>query len=90
MFFLLLKAKQAGLSDTMVIGVFIFYNLIYAAFAYPLGIIADKLGLKNMFAFGLLIFSIVYFGIGLGYRIVVYNNIIFSVWFILCGYRRNF
>ncbi len=64
--FLLLKAKQAGLSDTMVIGVFIFYNLIYAAFAYPLGIIADKFGLKNMFAFGLLIFSIVYFGIGLG------------------------
>ncbi len=64
--FLLLKAKQAGLSDTMVIGVYIFYNLIYAAFAYPLGIIADKLGLKNMFAFGLLIFSIVYFGMGLG------------------------
>ncbi len=64
--FLLLKAKQAGLSDTMVIGVYIFYNLIYASFAYPLGIIADKLGLKNMFAFGLLIFSIVYFGMGLG------------------------
>lgn len=64
--FLLLKAKQAGLSDTMVIGVYIFYNLIYAAFAYPLGIIADKLGLKNMFAFGLLIFSIVYFGMGIG------------------------
>lgn len=64
--FLLLKAKQAGLSDAMVIGVFIFYNLIYASFAYPMGIIADKLGLKKMYAFGLLVFSIVYFGIGLG------------------------
>ncbi len=60
--FLLLKAKQSGLSDTMVIGVFIFYNLIYASFAYPLGIIADRLGMKKMFAFGLLIFSVVYFG----------------------------
>lgn len=60
--FLLLKAKQAGLSDTMVIGVFIFYNLIYASFAYPLGIIADRLGMKKMFAFGLGIFSLVYFG----------------------------
>lgn len=63
--FLLLKAKQSGLSDTMVIGVFIFYNLIYAGFAWPLGSLADKLGLKNMFIFGLIIFSIVYFGIGL-------------------------
>jgi MFS family permease len=62
--FLLLKAKQAGLSDTMVIGVFIFFNLIYASFAYPLGIIADKIGLKRMFIFGLILFSIVYFGIG--------------------------
>ncbi len=63
--FLLLKAKQAGLSDTMVIGVFIFYNLVYALFALPLGIYGDKFGLKNMFVFGLIIFSIVYFGIGL-------------------------
>lgn len=63
--FLLLKAKQSGLSDTMVIGVFIFYNLIYAGFAWPLGSLADKLGLKNIFIFGLIIFSVVYFGIGL-------------------------
>ena len=63
--FLLLKAKQSGLSDTMVIGVFIFYNLIYAGFAWPLGSLADKLGLKNIFIFGLIIFRVVYFGIGL-------------------------
>lgn len=64
--FLLLKAKQAGLSDTMVIGVFIFYNLVYALFAFPLGKYADRIGLKNMFVFGLIIFSIVYFGMGFG------------------------
>lgn len=63
--FLLLKAKQAGLSDTMVIAVFIFYNLIYALFALPLGVYADRVGLKKMFVFGLAIFSLVYFGIGL-------------------------
>ncbi|HCM77629.1 MAG TPA: MFS transporter [Cytophagales bacterium] len=60
--FLLLKAKEAGLSDTMVIGVYIFYNLIYALFAFPLGILADKIGLKRMYVFGLAVFSIVYFG----------------------------
>lgn len=33
--FLLLKAKEEGLNDTMIIGVYIFYNLIYALFAFP-------------------------------------------------------
>ena len=60
--FLLLKAKQAGLSDTAVIGVYIFYNLVYAICAFPLGIFADKIGLKKMFVFGLSLFAMVYFG----------------------------
>ncbi len=63
--FLLLKAKDAGLDDTWVIGVYIFYNLIYALTAFPLGSFADKIGLKKMFIFGLIIFSLVYFGMGL-------------------------
>ena len=69
--FLLLKAKQAGLSDTMVIGVYIFYNLIFALSAFPIGIIADKIGLKKMFVFGLSIFAIVYFGIGFSTNIYI-------------------
>jgi len=63
--FLLLKAKDAGLDDTWVIGIYIFYNLIYALTAFPLGSFADKIGLKKMFVFGLVIFSLVYFGMGL-------------------------
>ena len=63
--FLLLKAKDAGLDDTWVIGIYIFYNLIYALAAFPLGSFADKIGLKKMFLFGLIIFSLVYFGMGL-------------------------
>lgn len=60
--FLLMKAKQSGLSNTLVIGVYIFYNLIYAIFAFPVGIIADKLGLKKIFLSGLILFAIVYLG----------------------------
>ena len=60
--FLLLKAKQSGISDSMVIAIYIFYNLIYALFAFPLGILADKIGLKTIFIIGLILFSIVYFG----------------------------
>lgn len=60
--FLLLKAKQVGLKDTYVIGIYIFYNLVYAIASLPIGIVADKIGLKKMFIFGLALFAIVYFG----------------------------
>ena len=59
---MLLKAKQAGLNDTSVIGIYIFYNLVFALCAFPIGIYADKIGLKKMFIFGLSLFAIVYFG----------------------------
>jgi MFS family permease len=60
--FLLLKIKEAGWSDSAVIGVYIFYNLVYALAAYPLGILADRLGMKRVFVGGLLLFSAVYAG----------------------------
>ena len=63
--FLLLKAKQAGLNDSAVIGVYIFYNLIYALFSFPIGAMADRIGLRKMFVIGLSLFAIVYFGMGL-------------------------
>jgi MFS family permease len=75
--FLLLKAKEAGLSDTMVIGVYIFYNLVYALSAFPLGIVADKIGLKKMYVFGLSIFAIVYFGMSLSSNIYMIAGLFF-------------
>lgn len=80
MFFLLLKLKDAGLSDMATIGTYIFYNLVYAAFAYPLGIIADRLGLKNIFLFGLALFAVVYFGMAFNK-----NLYLFCVLFFLYG-----
>ncbi len=61
--FLLLKAKESGLDDTMIIGVYIFYNLIYALSAFPIGIIADRVGIKTIFVIGLAFFATVYLGI---------------------------
>ena len=75
--FLLLQAKQSGLSDTMVIGVYIFYNLIYALFAFPIGIIADKVGLKNIFIMGLALFAIVYFGMSANTNIYFFFGLFF-------------
>jgi MFS family permease len=74
--FLLLQMKAAGISDTVLIGIYIFYNLIYALVAYPVGAIADKIGLKKMFLIGLIFFTIAYGGIafaeGLGTFVVIF------------------
>lgn len=75
--FLLLKVKQSGLSDTMVIGVYIFYNLVYAISAFPAGILADKMGLKNIFIGGLVLFAIVYFGMSVTNNFYVYAALFF-------------
>ncbi|MBP6335515.1 MAG: MFS transporter [Bacteroidia bacterium] len=60
--FLLLKAKQSGLDDAIIIAIYIFYNLVYALAAFPAGILADKIGMKRVFILGLALFSIVYLG----------------------------
>ncbi|MDB5223234.1 MAG: transporter, partial [Chitinophagaceae bacterium] len=78
--FLLLRMKESGLSDSGVIGVYIFYNLSFALLAYPVGILADKLGLKKIFLAGLFVFAIVYAGFA-----VNNNLIIFFVLFFLYG-----
>lgn len=59
-FFLLLKVKEYGYSDSKVILFYILFNFSYALFSFPSGRIADKIGLKEVITFGLLIFSLVY------------------------------
>lgn len=69
--FLILKVKASGFSDTAAIGVYIFYNLVYALFSYPLGGLADSIGLKKVFIAGLAIFAAVYFGMAFNQNIYV-------------------
>lgn len=65
-------------SDTITIGAYIFYNLVYAAASYPLGALADKLGFKKILLFGFTLFAIVYGGFAFSPSVPV----IFSLFFI--------
>jgi len=60
--FLLFKLKEMQFNDTFTIGMYILYNLSYAIFSFPAGILADKIGLNKVYLLGLLIFSAVYVG----------------------------
>jgi len=66
--FLLLALKTKGYTDTQMILFYIFYNTIYALFSYPVGILADKLGLRKTLLTGIFLFVIMYslFGFATG------------------------
>lgn len=75
--FLLLKAKEAGLDDSALIGVYVFYNLVYALSAFPAGIIADIAGLKTVFVTGLFLFAAVYTGMSISKDMYVFFGLFF-------------
>jgi MFS family permease len=75
--FLLLALKENGLSDTLMIGVYIFYNLVYALFSYPVGVLADRIGLKTMMILGLTLFAIVYMAMGFATSVVMFAVLFF-------------
>ncbi|MBE0648841.1 MAG: MFS transporter [Bacteroidales bacterium] len=76
--FLLLAVKEQGLSDVQMIGVYIFYNLIFAVFSYPIGWLADRIGLWTMLIIGLVIFVAVYFGFGWAGSLMVFGFLFFG------------
>ncbi|HRG82398.1 MAG TPA: MFS transporter [Chitinophagaceae bacterium] len=49
-------------ADSITIAAYIFYNLVYALAAYPMGSMADKLGFRKTVMLGFFLFAIVYGG----------------------------
>lgn len=49
-------------ADSITITAYIFYNLVYALAAYPLGTMADKLGFRKTVLLGFFLFAVVYGG----------------------------
>lgn len=60
--FLLLRLKELGLSQEEVALAYTLYNLLYALLAYPLGGLADRVGLGRMVATGFGLYALVYLG----------------------------
>jgi MFS family permease len=65
--FLLLLARQRGLSDATVVGLYIWYNAVYVLSAWPLGHLADKVGPRRLLVAGLLLFAVVYGGVAVAH-----------------------
>lgn len=53
--FLILRARQCGLSDALAPAAFVLMNVVYAATAYPAGKLADRIDRRFLLAGGLLV-----------------------------------
>jgi MFS family permease len=77
--FLILRSKDLGLSAILVIFAYVVYNIFFALFSYPAGVLADRIGFKKVLIAGFLIFAAVYAGFGLAHSPL-------AVWFLFAIY----
>lgn len=75
--FLLLKIKENGVSDVSAIGFYIFYNFVYAASSYRIGVLSDSWGKKKVFIMGLICFAITYGGMSFNRSMLIYYFLFF-------------
>ncbi len=59
---LILKVKESTGSENNAIMAYVFFNLVYALAAFPMGRLADRFNMKKIFLAGLLLYSVTYAG----------------------------
>ncbi len=59
-FFLLLRARELGMTELTIVMIYVLYNLVYTLVAFPMGALSDKLGFRKVYVAGLFVFALVY------------------------------
>ena len=73
-----MRSKALGLSVTMVVLAYVVYNISYAAFSTPFGILSDKMPRKNIMIAGYAVFALVY----LGFAMITGSGMVWPLFFI--------
>ena len=73
--FLILRAKNLGLTTILATLTYVLYNFSQTIFDTPAGSLADKIGAKKVYSYGLLVFTAVYFAFG-----IIHNSV--WIWFL--------
>ena len=58
--FLILRAKDLGLTTILAVAAYVLFNICYSAFSYPAGAWSDKIGAKKILVIGFATFTLVY------------------------------
>lgn len=78
--FLILRAKEAGVTDMFILFGYIAYNIVFALACYPVGMIADKFGHKKMYITSILLFALTYMFFGSAFTGLYTFIILFSMY----------
>ncbi|ELR97619.1 MFS transporter [Gloeocapsa sp. PCC 73106] len=60
--FLILRANQVGISQSLIPLSLVIMNLTYSLSSYPFGLLSDRMGRTKILSIGLLLFALVYLG----------------------------
>jgi MFS family permease len=63
--FLILQAKNLGVTEYLIPVVYLLFNLVYAASSAPMGLLSDKIGIRKMVLYGFVSYAAVYFLVGM-------------------------
>lgn len=63
--FLILRARDLGLSAFAAVLAYVIFNLVYAVFSMPAGSLSDRVGRRRIIAAGFVVFTLVYLGFAL-------------------------
>jgi len=66
--FLIIRARNLGLSTTLVILAYAAYNVVYSGLSWPLGALSDRIPRTLVLAGGFAVFALVYVGFALASR----------------------
>lgn len=68
--FLILRAKNLGLSIILIPIVYFLFNMVYSILSMPAGILSDKIGRKRVIILGFFIFALIYLGFALAKGVI--------------------
>jgi MFS family permease len=77
--FLLLRARNIGVPATMIPLVWLVFNIAYFLWAFPAGVLSDRIGRRKTIFFGFIIFSLCYTAFS-------FNHSPLIIWFIFMIY----
>jgi MFS family permease len=80
--FIFLLGKHVGLKDSYILGTYLLFNLLFALLAFPLGYLADKIGMKKTYLIGVVFFAIAYllFGFSSNLTAFIAAFIVYSIY----------
>lgn len=67
--FLLLRAKELGLSVPLIPVLWLVFNISYFLWSYPAGVISDRIGRKKTIIFGFFVYTVTYLLLALNTRV---------------------